>query len=156
MNPGLLFWTAALVNLAIVCAIALLGVRCAHRGEIARHRRAMKVASWLVVAFLLSYVLKVALIGREDMSSWSSVDLWVLRIHELFVMAMLAAGAVAWIQSRRLAGTRVVSRDAKDPEPDPKTLRRHKRAGWTAVLAAIGGFVFAVGVLVGMYSRVQG
>ena len=156
MNPALLFWTAALVNLAVVCAMALLGVRYAHRGEIARHRRAMMVASWLVVSFLLSYVLKVALIGREDMSSWSRLDLWVLRIHELFVMVMLVAGAIAWIQSRRLAGTRVVTRDAKDPEPDPKVLRRHKRAGWAAVLSAIGGFVFAVGVLAGMYARVLG
>ena len=156
MNPGLLFWTAALVNLAIVCAMALLGVRCARRGEIARHRRAMKIASWLVVAFLLSYVLKVVLIGREDMSSWSSVDLWVLRIHELFVMTMLVAGAFAWFQSRSLVGTRIVSRDAKNPEPDPNVLRRHKRAGRAAVLSAIGGFVFAVGVLAGMYARALG
>jgi uncharacterized membrane protein YozB (DUF420 family) len=156
MNPALLFWTTALVNLGTVCGMAILGIRCARRGEIARHRQAMKIASWLVVAFLLSYVLKVMLIGREDMSSWSSVDLWVLRIHELFVMGMLVAGATAWMQSRRLVGTRIVTRDAKDPEPDPKSLRRHKRAGWTAVLAAIGGFAFAVGVLAGMYSRAFG
>ena len=156
MNPGLLFWTAALVNLAIVCAMALLGVRCARRGEIARHRRAMKVASWMVVAFLLAYVLKVFLIGREDMSSWSSVELWVLRIHELFVMGMLVAGAAAWIHSRSLVATRIATRDTKDPEPDPKVLRRHKRAGWAAVLSAIGALVFAVGVLAGMYSRALG
>ena len=90
------------MNLAIVCAVALLGVRCAHRGEIARHRRAMKIASWLVVAFLLSYVLKVVLIGREDMASWSSLDLWVLRCHELCVVSMLIAGSAAWLQSRKL------------------------------------------------------
>lgn len=152
-NPGLLFWTAALVNLGVVCAMALSGVRCAHRGEIARHRRAMKVASWLVVAFLLSYVLKVLLIGREDMARWSNVDLWVLRLHELFVMGMLVAGSVAWLRSRKLAGTRIVTRDARDPEPDPTVLRGHKRAGWAAVLSAIGGFLLAVGVLAGMYSR---
>ncbi len=153
MNPGLFFWSAALMDLAVVCALALLGVRCAHRGEIARHRRAMKIASWLVVAFLLSYVLKVVLIGREDMSSWSSLDLWVLRCHELCVMVMLIAGSAAWIQSRKLAGTRIVTRDARDPEPDPKVLRGHKRAGWAAVLSALAGFAFAIGVLAGMYSR---
>lgn len=152
-NPGLLFWTAALVNLGVVCAMALRGVRCVHRGEIARHRRAMKIASWLVAAFLLSYVLKVLLIGREDMSSWSAVDLWILRLHELFVMGMLVAGSFAWLRSRKLEGTRIVTRDARDPEPDPALLRGHKRAGWAAVVAAVGGFVLAIGVLAGMYSR---
>jgi thiosulfate reductase cytochrome b subunit len=153
MNPGLYFWTAALVNLAIVCATAILGVRCARRGEIARHRQAMKIASWLVVAFLLSYVLKVLVIGREDMSVWSSFDVWVLRFHELFVMSMLAAGSAAWIQSRKLVGTRIVTRDPKDPEPDPKALRWHRRAGWGALLAALLGFALAIGVLAGMFQR---
>jgi uncharacterized membrane protein YozB (DUF420 family) len=156
MNPALLFWTVAFVNLGIVCATAILGVRCARRGEIARHRRAMKLASWLVAAFLLAYLLKVAAIGREDMSVWSSFDLWVLRFHELFVVAMLIAGATAWIQARKLVGTRVVTRDLGDPEPDPKVLRRHRRAGWSALLAAILGLALAAGVLAGMYQRAAG
>ena len=153
MNPGLYFWTAALVDLAIVCATAILGVRCARRGEIARHRQAMKIASWLVVAFLLSYVLKVLVIGREDMSVWSSFDVWVLRFHELFVISMLVAGSAAWIQSRKLVGTRIVTRDPKDPEPDPRALRWHRRAGWSALLAALFGFALAIGVLAGMFQR---
>lgn len=156
MNPGLLFWTAALVDLGIVCLAAIVGVRFAHRGEIARHRRAMKLASWLVVAFLLSYVAKVFVVGREDMSVWSSFDLWVLRFHELFVMTMLVAGGVAWIQARRLEGTRVVTRDARDPDADPRAVRLHHRAGWTAVASALLGFVLAVGVLAGMYARATG
>ncbi len=156
MNPGLYFWTAALVNLAIVCATAILGVRCARRGEIARHRQAMKIASWLVVAFLLSYVLKVLVIGREDMSVWSSFDVWVLRFHELFVISMLGAGSAAWIQSRKLVGTRIVTRDPKDPEPDPKALRWHRRAGWSALLGALLGFALAIGVLAGMFQRALG
>jgi len=153
MNPGLFFWSAAFVNLGVICALALLGVRCARRGEIARHRRAMTIASWLVVAFLLSYVLKVVLIGREDMSGWSSLDLWVLRGHELCVALMLIAGSTAWIRSRKLAGTRVVTRDVRDPEPPPQVLRGHKRAGWAAVLSALAGFMLAIGVLAGMYTR---
>lgn len=156
MNPGLLFWTAALVNLGVVCLSAIVGVRFAHRGEIARHRRAMKLASWLVVAFLLSYVGKLVLIGREDMSVWSRVDLWVLRCHELFVLAMLIAGAVAWVQAGRLEGTRIVTRDARDPDADPKAVRLHHRAGWTAVVSGVLGFVLAIGVLFGMYARAAG
>ena len=153
MTPGLYFWTAALMNLALVCATAILGVRCARRGEIARHRQAMKAASWLVVAFLLSYGLKIVVIGREDMSVWSTFDVWLLRVHELFVVSMLVAGSAAWIQSRKLVGTRIVTRDPKDPEPDPKAVRWHRRAGWSAILTAIVGFALAIGVLAGMYRR---
>lgn len=153
MNPGLLFWTAALVNLGVVCLAAIVGVRLAHRGEIARHRRAMQLASWLVGAFLVAYVGKLVWIGREDMSVWSRFDLWVLRCHELCVAAMLVAGGLAWIQARRLEGTRVVTRDARDPDADPKAVRLHHRAGWIAVVSALLGFVLAIGVLVGMFAR---
>lgn len=153
MTPGLYFWTAALVNLALVCAMAILGVRCIHRGEVARHRQAMKAASWLVVAFLLSYGMKILVVGRENMSVWSSFDVWLLRVHELFVVSMLVAGSAAWIQARKLEGTRIVTRDPKDPEADPNSLRWHRRTGWTAVVAAIVGFTLAIGVLAGMYRR---
>lgn len=156
MNPALIFWSVALVDLGIVCLVAILGVRCARRGEIARHRRAMQTAAALVVAFLLSYLLKVALIGREDMSLWTLLDLWILRIHELFVMTMLVAGAIAFRQARQLAATRVVTRDPKDPDADPRALRIHRRAGWTAVASAVMGFAFAIGVLLGMFQRSLG
>lgn len=153
MNPALLFWTGALVDLGLVCLVAMIGVRCARRGEIARHRRAMKVAGLLVVGFLLAYVAKVVLIGREDFSLWSRLDVWILRFHELFVLGMLVAGGLAFRMGGRLEGTRVVTRDAKDPDPDPKLLRRHRRAGWIAVASMLLGFVLAIGVLVGMYGR---
>jgi len=155
MHPALLFWTAALVNLGVICATAILGVRCVRRGEIARHRRAMLVASLLVVPFLLSYLLKVAFLGREDMSVWSRFDVWVLRFHELFVVTMLVAGGFAWRQSRALEGTRLVTRNPSDPDADPRALRIHRRAGWIAVLASIVGFALAIGVLAGMYQRVS-
>ena len=45
MDSGLLFWTAALANLAVICLCGIVGVRCVRRGEIARHLRAMKIAS---------------------------------------------------------------------------------------------------------------
>ncbi len=154
-NPGLVFWTAALVNLGLICAMGILGVRCVRRGEIARHRRAMKVAGGLVVAFLISYVLKVILIGREDRSLWSDADVLILRAHEVCVVIMLIAGGIAWWQSRPLLATRSVTRNARDPEADPGVLRRHKRAGWAAVLSALAGFALAAVVLAGMYGRAQ-
>jgi uncharacterized membrane protein YozB (DUF420 family) len=156
MDPKLLYWTAALINLGVLCGIALFGVRCARRGELARHQRAMKISSSLVLVFLVSYVFKLLFLGRENMAVWSRTDVWVLRIHELFVLQMIIAGSVAWIQSRKLIGTRLVTHRDDDPMPDPGTVRVHRIAGRTAVLGAILGFVMAVGVLFGMYARASG
>jgi len=153
MDPKLLFWSAALVNLGVMCGFALFGVRYVRRGEVARHRRAMKIASWLIVAFLGAYVLKVGLLGREDQSVWTAVDVWVLRIHELFVMLMMIAGGVAWAKARKLVETRLVTHDPGDPIPDPAIVRVHRIAGRTAVISALLAFLFAIGVLLGMFSR---
>ncbi len=153
MDPKLLFWTAALLLLATLCGFALFGVRFARRGEIARHRRAMKIASLLILGFLGAYVLKVVFLGREDQSLWSQLDVWILRIHELFVVLMLGGGVIAWIQGRKLADTRLVTHEATDPAPDPRTLRLHRLAGRSAVTGALLAFVMAIGVLAGMYAR---
>ncbi len=153
MDPKLIYWTAALANLGVLCVVALVGVRCARRGEIARHRRAMKLSTALVVAFLLSYVVKLLLLGREEMDLWATRDVWVLRVHEVFVLVMLLAGAAAWAFGRRLRGTRLVTRDPSDPAPDGGGLRLHRLAGRSAVAGALLGFAMAVGVLIGMYAR---
>ena len=156
MDPKLYFWTAAIVDLGAVCFMALLGVRYARSGEIARHKRSMKIASLLVLLFLASYLLKVQFLGREDMSVWSTLDLWVLRIHELFVLQMLVGGTVAWIQGRKLLATRLVTHDPDDPAPKIETLRIHRFAGRAAVLGAAMAFVMAIGILSGMYLRASG
>lgn len=153
MDPKILFWAAALLNLGVLCGFGLLGVRYARRGEIARHRQNMKIASLLILGFLAAYVLKVVFLGREDQSVWSSLDVWVLRIHELFVVFMLVGGGIAWRQGRKLERTRVVTRDPADPVPDPKVLQTHRRAGWTAVLGGVLAFFMAIGVLAGMIAR---
>jgi uncharacterized membrane protein YozB (DUF420 family) len=153
MDPRLLFWTCALADLGAVCGIALFGVRYAGRGEIARHKRAMKISSLLVVAFLVAYLFKLYFLGREDMSVWTSFDVGILRIHELFVLQMLVGGSVAWNQARKLINTRLVTRDPNDPVPEARTVRVHRLAGRTAVAGSFFAFLFAIGVLIGMYGR---
>lgn len=153
MDPKLIFWTCALADLGAVCGTALFGVRYVKRGEIARHKRAMKTASLLIVVFLVSYVLKLVFLGREDMSTWTSFDVWVLRIHELFVFQMLTGGSIAWIQARKLLKTRLVTHDSNDPAPDSRTVRIHRLAGRTAVAGSVFAFLLAIGVLTGMYGR---
>jgi uncharacterized membrane protein YozB (DUF420 family) len=153
MDPKLIFWTVAILDLIAVCVFAIRGVRYARRGEIARHKQSMKIASLLILAFLGSYLLKVAILGREDMSVWSTLDVWVLRIHEVFVLQMLLGGSVAWIQGRKLLATRLVTHDPTDPMPDPKTLQIHKLAGRTGVIGAVLACVMAIGILIGMFLR---
>ncbi len=153
MDPKLIFWTAALVNLGVLCGFALFGMRFARRGEIARHQRAMKIASSLVVLFLVSYVVKLLILGRENMAIWSTVDVWVLRIHEVFVFQMILAGSVAWVQSRKLLRTKLVTHDPADPAPNSRVVRIHRLAGRTAVVGAVLSFVMAAAVLIGMYLR---
>lgn len=156
MDPKLIFWTCALAVLGVLCGTALFGVRYVRRGEIARHKRAMKIASLLVVVFVGSYLLKVQFLGREDLSVWSTLDVWVLRIHELFILQMLVGGSIAWIQARKLVKTRLVTHDPKDPTPDPRTVRIHRLAGRTAVASSFFAFLFAIEILAGMYGRVSG
>ncbi len=151
MDPKLLFWTLALADLGMLCAFAIMGVRHARRGEIARHKRAMKIATLLIVGFLGAYIVKLSLLGREDLSVWSELDVWILRIHEFFLLQMFVAGGIAWSQARRLASTRLVTHDPNDPVPNPRTLRLHRGLGRIAVVGALFAFLMAIRVLVGMY-----
>ena len=153
MDPRLVYWTFALLDLAAVVGFAAAGVAALRRGDVPRHRRRMLTAAALVGLFVLSYLAKLALLGREDLASWGATSIHVLRIHELCVFTMLIAGAVAGSRAMRLRHTRNATRDPKDP-PAPATLVRwHRGAGWTAVCAAALALGFALLVLTGMYRR---
>lgn len=153
MNANLAYWTVALGNMALVVAFAWRGVRQVRRGEVACHRRSMSAAGALVLLFVLSYVAKVALLGREDRSAWAVGDVATLYVHESCVGVMLVAGVGAGLQALRLRRTRRVTGAPADPPAAPATLRRHRRFGWTAVVAAALGLATAAAVLWGMYRR---
>jgi uncharacterized membrane protein YozB (DUF420 family) len=153
VDPKLWFWTLALLNMGAVVALVARGVRAIRAGDVARHRRSMLLAGGLIVAFLVSYGLKLGLLGGEDLEVWSSaarINLWV---HESFVAVMLLAGGGALVLGRRLARTRRVTARSEDPLPSASTLRRHRRLGWTAVIASVFGLVTACGILAGMFAR---
>jgi uncharacterized membrane protein YozB (DUF420 family) len=153
MDPKVLFWTGALGLMAAVVGVAVAGVRRRRRGDVAGHRRAMLAASALVGAFLVAYVLKVALLGHERVEEWSAGDRLVLYVHETCIAVMLSAGAVAGLRAWRLRRTRNATLDPSDP-PAPAALARwHRRAGWTAVVAAAAGWATALLLLIGMYQR---
>jgi len=153
VDARILFWAGALLNMGAILALMARGVRQIRRGEPAAHRRSMLTAGALVIAFLLSYVLKRSWIGGEDLSVWSDAALWNLYIHETMVLGMLLAGALAYLRGRRLAVTRRVTGRPDDPPADATALAGHRRVGWTAIGAALLGFLTACGILAGMVLR---
>jgi len=153
MDPKLIYWTGALLNMALVAGVAVQGVRQIRRGEVARHRRSMLTAIALVLAFIASYVLKLAWLGREHLETWSTASVRTLQLHELCIAAMLLGGGFALYRSFALRRTRLVTRHAEDPEPDPAIVRAHRLAGRIAVGGALLGWLTAAFVLVGMYGR---
>ncbi len=73
LNANLAYWSGALANLCVIVACASTGVRCIRRGEVRSHKRMMLTASTLVGFFLVSYVVKVMLLGKEDVATSSDV-----------------------------------------------------------------------------------
>jgi hypothetical protein len=106
-----------------------------------------------VLAFLMSYVLKLVLLGREDFGQWTPSAVWTLRAHELCVAVMLLGGAAAFLQAWRMRGSRNVTRRMDDAVALPAVPRWHRRAGWTAVVASVLGVLTAFFVWLGMWSR---
>jgi uncharacterized membrane protein YozB (DUF420 family) len=151
MHAKLAFWTWALVNLGAVVAFAASGVRAIRRGDVAVHRRRMLASGLLVVLFLVAYLVKVGVLGKEDRSLWSAQDRLVLYVHETCVAAMLLGGAYAvWRASRFRA--RLGEPPELPAEPLPGSLP-HRRAGWIALVGAALALVTAAGVLAGMFAR---
>jgi uncharacterized membrane protein YozB (DUF420 family) len=153
MDPRLAYWSFALVNMICVVGFAAIGVRSVRRGETARHRRCMLTAATLVVLFVVSYLAKLATLGREALATWGALSIWVLRIHELCVFTMILGGVVALSRALRLRGSRNFTRRPEDAPAPASTVRWHRGAGRTAVVAAALGLLLAACVLAGMYRR---
>jgi hypothetical protein len=113
----------------------------------------MRIAASLVGLFLVSYAVKLPMLGREDRSLWSTSELWTLYVHELCVVAMLAAGVVAALHMRRFGEVRDGPNPA--PEADESDRRVHRIAGRIAVIASLFALLTAGAVLTGMYSRAE-
>ena len=140
-DPKLWFWTFALANMLASVALAAAAVRRVRRREIAGHRRLMRIAASLVVLFLVSYVVKVAALGREQLELWDPRYVNVLRFHELCIAVMvLAGGRALWL-------------GAKEGFRDPGRARSHRIAGRTALVSALLGVASASYVLFGMFER---
>ena len=153
MDLKLLFWTGALLNLGAILLCCGAGVRAIRRRDARRHKRLMLSASGLVAFFLVAYLSKVALAGREDRSAWTALDHGILYFHEACIAVMLLGGVYALTRARRFRG-RLGRAIVLPPETDPLEGRvRHRRAGWAAVVGGTLAFATAIGVLGGMFAR---
>ena len=153
VNPKLLYWTGALINLIVIVTCALIGVRRIRRRDVRGHRRMMLCASTLVVLFLLSYVFKRVLLGAEDRSLWAWHDLALLYVHEFCIAVMLVGGVRAAFCARRF---RARLGDELELPRDPLSVvdtSAHRTAGRAAVIAGLLALLTAAGVLAGMYAR---
>ena len=155
MDAKVLYWTGAWLNMALVAGLLLVGRQQIRRGAVAAHRLRMLSAAWLVVAFVASYLLKLSFLGREALATWDPFYVYVLRVHELCIATMLAAGATAiWLAVRlRLAQARDGSQGRYPAEQRPSRRRLHRLAGSSALYAALLGLATAAVVLYGMYAR---
>ncbi len=157
MDAKLLYWTAALANLLLAVLCGARGVRRIRRRDVRGHRRMMLSAAGLVALFLLSYVFKVLLLGKEDRGAWDRTSLVSLYVHETGILVMLLGGALAAARSlrfRRLLDAFPFDADrAARSDALARARRQHRRAGWTALIGAGLAFAMATLVLLGMYAR---
>jgi|CXWL01.1.fsa_nt_gi uncharacterized membrane protein YozB (DUF420 family) len=145
MNANLGFWLGAWLLFGSAVAMVGRGVWLARHQRHDEHRRAMIAACWLIGAFLIAYVAKVLVLGREDRSTWMPADIVVLRVHEALIAAMLLAGTGARLVARRLA-TGLAGAGGAAPDR-----RRHRLLGRVTAIAAIAAFGTGSWVLLRMW-----
>jgi uncharacterized membrane protein YozB (DUF420 family) len=153
MDPKVAYWTGALLNMVAAFGVAAFGASRIRRAEVPRHARSMKIAVTLVLLFVVSYAVKLRVLGREALELWEPRFIQVLRFHETCIAVMLLAGGTALY----LATTR---RLAEIPAPErlaqrARIARIHRACGWTALVACGLGAVSAGYVLYGMYARLS-
>ena len=147
MDAKLVFWTWAWANMALALGCAGLGIQRVRRGAFAAHRRLLFIACGLILLFLMAYLGKLALLGREDLDTWHTSYVQVLRLHELCIFLMCVAGGIAGYLSLRLGLP-----DPPEP-PEARLLRMHRRAGGGSVSFGLLAILTASYVLWGMYAR---
>lgn len=150
MTPRTWFWLYAFALTAAIIAVAAIGVRHARKGNYQTHRARMNAVCWMVLVFVLSYVLKVAFLGKEDLDTWETGYVVTLRVHESFIAIMLVCGGYTRLLAHRfrrsLDATRIQSEFAA-------MRRRHRLLGRVAIVAAIAAMATATALIVGMMQR---
>lgn len=150
MMWNLAYWTFAYIWTILAVLVAFRAVGHVKAGKIQAHRRLMVGASNMMIFFVLTYVAKVLILGREDKSNWESFYLITLYIHEAFIGLMLVFGTLGRLTARHF-GKDIDSQ--KLAKIDVKLRRQHKLRGKLTLYFAILAIITATVVLYGMYAR---
>ena len=150
MNVNLAFWVFAYALTLLSIIIAFSGVGAAKKGDFETHRKRMTLACNLILFFVLSYVVKMFALGREDKSQWTTIYLVVLYIHETLIGGMLVSGTISRVLAYKFRDS--LSGDTVSPL-DIKRRKTHARAGKMCIMFAISALITAAVVLYGMFVR---
>jgi len=92
-----LLWGVVLVGMTMACGLSIFGVRAAKRHDVAAHRKWMMVSCGLVGLWLVAYVTKQWLVGRDRFGG-TVEQYWfmyfpILILHTSLAMATIGLGA---------------------------------------------------------------
>ena len=145
MDARLGFWTFSLLLAATSLGVSFWGVAAIRRNDIETHRKRMKLAAWLIVAFVASYGFKLGLLGREELASWGSTWVTVLRVHQFFIAVMLGSGLYSLAIAHKTL--------SKDAEVRETARKNHRRSGHTAIGAFALAWLMSAITYFGMWQR---
>ncbi len=141
---SLVYWSFTWLVVFGAVAFGLRGGWLARRGDLVEHARAIRISLRLIGFFLVTYVLKALVLGRESLDTWPRSAVVTLRVHESIVLVMLLAGIAAWGLARRLD-------PGKGRWQPGRRAALHRLCGRTALAAAVGTLLSASLVLLAMF-----
>ena len=97
MELKTLLWYGVLISITTAYLIALAGVRSARRHDVAHHSRRMVIACSVVGIWLVAYVSKQVLFGREHFGG-TSAQYWqiympIFTVHMILAVTTIGLGA---------------------------------------------------------------
>ena len=142
-----LLWGLVLIGMTLSYSLSLFGVRAAKQHNVTVHRKCMMVSCGLVGLWLVAYVTKQLLVGRDQFGGtveqyWSQY-MPVLLVHTVLAMTTIGLGA-----TNMVVGLRKL-RNGTGVGAMVRGVSRHRRLGhmmqWT-----FGGTLLTAYVVYGM------
>lgn len=97
MDLKTFLWYGVLTSITGAYLIALFGVRAAHHHDVSHHSRRMTIASTIAGIWLIAYVTKQLLFGREEFrggpAAYWTTYVPVFTVHMLLACATIALGS---------------------------------------------------------------
>ena len=89
MDLKTILWYLVLTSLTVAYLVVLAGVRAAKSHDVSHHSHRMIVGCTIVGIWLVAYVLKQSLFGRDSLNG-PETDYWSIYIHMLLTLMFLS------------------------------------------------------------------